>query len=177
MNTERRGLVITVNGTMRRFQQEPGLPLVDLLHEELGLTGTKFGCGMGICRACTVAVRVNASTPFEAICACSVTADALDGYEIITVEGLAPPGDLSPLQQAFLDAFAFQCGYCAPGFLMAAFALIDLLKRHPVDASKLDEEIARACGDHVCRCTGYRRYYEAIRNAITAVPGLTIRNT
>jgi aerobic-type carbon monoxide dehydrogenase small subunit (CoxS/CutS family) len=175
---------ITVNGMARRLRAVPDdLALIDLLHDELGLTGTKFGCGIGICRACTVAVRPAPGLPLEAVRACTTMAVALDGREITTVEGLAPvdeaKGDatpdgraLAPLQQAFLDAFAFQCGYCTPGFLMAAFVLLDRLARTPVPAVKLDAEIAQACGDHVCRCTGYRRYHEAIRAAVMAQPGL-----
>ena len=179
---------ITVNGIPRRLRAVPDdLPLIDLLHEELGLTGTKFGCGIGICRACTVAVRPGPGLPLEAVRACATMAVALDGREITTVEGLSPmdesKGDatregthkgraLAPLQQALLDAFAFQCGYCTPGFLMAAFVLLDRLARTPVPVAKLDAEIARACGDHVCRCTGYRRYHAAIRAAVMAQPGL-----
>jgi aerobic-type carbon monoxide dehydrogenase small subunit (CoxS/CutS family) len=89
------------------------------------------------------------------------------------VEGLAPPGQVSPLQQAFLDAFALQCGYCTPGFLMATFVVVDQLKGAPVPRANVDAEVARACGDHICRCTGYRRYYEVIRNFILTQPGLT----
>jgi len=168
-------ITIAVNGTIRRLQRVPAdLALLDLLNDELGLTGTKFGCGMGICRACTVAVRPRPDARLEAARACSLMAAALDGYAITTVEGLAPPGEIAPLQQAFLDAFAFQCGYCAPGFLMAAFVLIDRLKRSPVAKADVEAEIAGACGSHVCRCTGYRRYYDAIRNAVLMQPGLTI---
>ena len=165
---------ITVNGAVRRVQAVPAdLALIDLLQEELGLTGTKFGCGIGVCRACTVAVRPAPGAPLEAVRACQATAVALDGKEITTVEGLAPAGQLAPLQQAFLEAFAFQCGYCAPGFLMAALVLLDRLKRAPVPKAALDAEIERACGAHVCRCTGYRRYHEAIRGVVTATRGLT----
>jgi aerobic-type carbon monoxide dehydrogenase small subunit (CoxS/CutS family) len=167
-------ITITVNGTIRRLSGVPrDLALLDLLQEDLGLTGTKFGCGMGLCRACTVAVRPHPDAPLRAERACSLRAAELDGCAVTTVEGLAVPGELIPLQQAFLDAFAFQCGYCTPGFLMAAFALIDRLKRAPVPKPNIDAEIARACGDHVCRCTGYRRYHEAIRAAVMTEPGLT----
>jgi aerobic-type carbon monoxide dehydrogenase small subunit (CoxS/CutS family) len=172
---------ITVNGTLRRLRNVPAdFTLIDLLHEELALTGTKFGCGIGMCRACTVAVRPAPGAPLEAVRACQATAASCDGKEVTTVEGLAPGaggtpdaasspgvlGQLHPLQQAFLEAFAFQCGYCTPGFLMAAFVLLDRLRRSPVAAAELDAEIARACGEHVCRCTGYRRYHEAIRRVL-----------
>jgi aerobic-type carbon monoxide dehydrogenase small subunit (CoxS/CutS family) len=164
------GIAITVNGTVRRFEAVPAdLSLIDLLHEELRLTGTKFGCGIGMCRACTVAVRPAPGAPLEAVRACRAMAVALDGKEITTVEGLAPVGQmLAPLQRAFLEAFAFQCGYCTPGFLMAAFVLLDRLRRAGVATAELDAEIERACGAHVCRCTGYRRYHEAIRAVVAA---------
>jgi aerobic-type carbon monoxide dehydrogenase small subunit (CoxS/CutS family) len=170
----RADVTLTVNRTIRQLRKIPrDLTLLDVLHEELALTGTKFGCGMGICHACTVAVRPNAQAACVAVRACSVAAAALNECQITTVEGLAAPGELSALQQAFLDAFAFQCGYCTPGFLMAAFVLVDRLRREPVDKANVDAEIARACGDHTCRCTGYRRYHEAIRNVIMIEPGLT----
>jgi aerobic-type carbon monoxide dehydrogenase small subunit (CoxS/CutS family) len=165
---------LTVNGVVRRLGAVAAdLSLLDLVQEELDLTGTKFGCGIGMCQACTVAVRRKTGGPLEAVRACSTTVVSLDGQEITTVEGLAPPGELIPLQRAFLEAFAFQCGYCTPGFLMAAFVLLDRLKQAPVPKAELEPEIARACGDHVCRCTGYRRYHDAIRDVIAAEPGLT----
>ena len=170
-----RDITLTVNGVVRQLRQVPSdLSLLDLLHEELGLTGTKFGCGIGLCQACTVATRSNADAPLAAVRACSTMVTALDGHEIMTVEGLAPQGVLSPLQTAFLEAFAFQCGYCTAGFLMAAFVLLDQLQRAPVPLTDLDAAIARACGEHICRCTGYRRYYDAIRTAVLAEPGLVI---
>jgi aerobic-type carbon monoxide dehydrogenase small subunit (CoxS/CutS family) len=164
---------ITVNGQLRRLRAVPAdLALIDLLHEDLGLTGTKYGCGIGVCRACTVAVRPAPGAALEAVRACSTMAVALAGKDITTVEGLAPQGELIPLQRAFLEAFAFQCGYCTPGFLMAAFVLLDRLKRAPVAKAALAAEIEHACGDHVCRCTGYRRYHDAIRSVVEAERGL-----
>ena len=170
-------IAITVNGEVRHLDAVPtDLALIDLLHEELDLTGTKFGCGIGVCSACTVAVRPAPGASLEAVRACQASAVALDGKEVTTVEGLATAGrasgTLAPLQQAFLEAFAFQCGYCAPGFLMAAFVLLDRLRRAPVAKAGLDAEIERACGAHVCRCTGYRRYHEAIRAVVAAERGL-----
>jgi aerobic-type carbon monoxide dehydrogenase small subunit (CoxS/CutS family) len=164
---------ITINGTVHRLRQVPNdLTLLDLLHEELGLTGTKFGCGIGACRACTVAATQAADAVRQPTRACVTPAALLDGQAITTVEGLATAGKLSPLQQSFLDLFAFQCGYCAPGFLMAAHILLEGLKHAPVAREKLDAAIERACGEHVCRCTGYKRYYEAIRHAAISQPGL-----
>jgi aerobic-type carbon monoxide dehydrogenase small subunit (CoxS/CutS family) len=167
---------ITVNGVARQVSAVPAdLMLIELLHEELGLTGTKFGCGIGLCQACTVAVRAAPGAPLEAMRACATAAVSLDGKEVMTVEGLAPAGELSDLQRAFLEAFAFQCGYCTPGFLMAAQVLLDRLKQNPVAKSDLDAEITRACGAHVCRCTGYRRYHDAIRTVVTATLGLAAK--
>jgi aerobic-type carbon monoxide dehydrogenase small subunit (CoxS/CutS family) len=167
-------IAINVNGEVRHLDAVPAdLALIDLLHQELDLTGTKFGCGIGVCSACVVAVRPASGAPLEAVRACQARAVALDGKEVTTVEGLAPAGALAPLQLAFLEAFAFQCGYCTPGFLMAASVLLDRLKRTPVAKAGLDAEIERACGAHVCRCTGYRRYHEAIRAVVAAEGGVT----
>lgn len=174
MTAEAADISITVNGADRRLRAIPAdLTLLDLLHEEFSLTGTKFGCGIGMCRACTVAVRHAPGAPLEAVRACATMTVSLDGKEVTTVEGLAPAGELMPLQQTFLETFAFQCGYCTPGFLMAAFVLLDRLRETPVEKAQLEPEIERACGEHVCRCTGYRRYHEAIRSVIAAQPGLT----
>ena len=162
-----KNIAITVNGVFHRLELvKLDLVLLDLLHDELGLTGTKFGCGIGICRACTVAIRHRAGASLTEGRACLLSVSMLDGCEVTTVEGLAPAGSISRLQRAFLEAFAFQCGYCTPGFLMAAFVLIDKLKRSPVPLANLEFEIERAVGDHLCRCTGYRRYHRAIRDAI-----------
>ena len=174
MTADTADISITVNGTVRRLRAIPvDLTLLDLLHEEFSLTGTKFGCGIGVCRACTVAVRRASGAAMEPVRACATMAVSLDGEEVTTVEGLALSGELIPLQRAFLEAFAFQCGYCTPGFLMAAFVLLDRLREAPVDKAQLETEIERACGEHVCRCTGYRRYHEAIHSVIAAQPGLT----
>ena len=178
MSDPTRDIELTVNGAVRRLRAVPtDMTLLELLQEELALTGTKFGCGIGMCRACTVALRPAAGAPLEAVRACQTRAASLNGHEIVTVEGLAgPTGDaseLDPLQQAFLESFAFQCGYCAPGFLMEAFVLLDRLRRVPVARAQLDDEIERACGEHVCRCTGYRRYHEAIRAVVVGEAGLT----
>jgi aerobic-type carbon monoxide dehydrogenase small subunit (CoxS/CutS family) len=172
-NPDAADITVTVNGAARRLRGVPAdLALIDLLHEELALTGTKFGCGIGMCRACTVAVRPAPGAPLEAVRACQTMAVALDGKEITTVEGLGAPDRLAVLQQAFLESFAFQCGYCTPGFLMAAHVLLDHLAQAPVAKAKLDAEIMRACGEHVCRCTGYRRYHAAIRGVVLAQAGL-----
>lgn len=166
-------VTVTVNGKTYTRKVPPSLPLVDFLHDELSLTGTKFGCGIGVCRACTVAVRrVSQAHPVPTL-SCSTPVSQLNGQSITTVEGLAGPQGPSPLQQAFLDEFAFQCGYCTPGFLNAANMLMERLRAEPIPVDQLDAAILEACGSHICRCTGYARYYTAIRKVILATPGLT----
>ena len=165
-------IAVTINGTLQRRRVPPGLLLLDWLQEDLGLTGTKFGCGIGQCRACTVAVQWTAGGPLEPVLACSIPAIALDGHAVTTVEGLAGPKGLSTLQEAFLRAFAFQCGYCTPGFLMAAHILLARLRGAPIKPDQIDAAIDAACGAHICRCTGYARYRMAIRSAIIDEVGL-----
>ncbi|OLL32134.1 ferredoxin [Burkholderia sp. SRS-W-2-2016] len=137
--------------------------LIDFLHERRDLTGTKLCCGIGVCRACTVGTRNLPDAPMEKTLACSTPVSAVEGLHVYTVEGLMRDGKLSPLQQSFLESFAFQCGYCAPGFLMAATAMLDHLRTNPVDAAQLDDTIESWIGGNLCRCTGYVKYLEAIR--------------
>lgn len=165
-------IAVTVNGKLREAIVSPDLPLIDFLQDVLDLTGTKFCCGIGVCRACTVAVwRTPASVP-DVLLTCVTKAVEVDGQSIRTVEGLAADGKLSALQQAFLDDYAFQCGYSTPGFLMAGEVLLQQLKVSPIAASQVDEAIMNAVGSHICRCTGYVRYHAAIRKVILATPGL-----
>lgn len=139
------------------------MALVDFLHERQNLTGTKFCCGVGVCRACTVAIRSAKGALLEKTLACSTPVSFLQGMRVYTVESLGSEHALAPLQQAFLENFSFQCGYCAPGFLMAATAMLSHLKNTPVSAGQLDEFINTWVGGNLCRCTGYVRYLEAIR--------------
>ena len=161
----------------RKRYQRPGFPadtlLIDFLSEELNLTGTKFCCGIGVCRACTVVLdRTPGSAPIP-ILSCSTPISQVNGQTLTTVEGLADSsGTPTPLQQAFLDEFAFQCGYCTPGFLMAAHAMMDRLRLAPIPASHVDRVIVENCGSHICRCTGYVRYLQAIRKVVETTPGL-----
>lgn len=150
------------------------LSLVDFLHEHLGLTGTKVSCAMGICKACTVAARPLGQSALSRVQACITPVAALHRNEIITVEGLANRNQLAPLQQSFLNHFSFQCGYCVPGFLMGTTLLLDQLKAQPIQREEIDSAISKNLGDHICRCTGYAKYYEAIKNYILATPGLTL---
>ena len=164
-------IAVTINGTLQRRRVSPDLLLLDWLQEDLGLTGTKFCCGIGVCRACTDAVQWTPGHPPEPVLACSIPAAALDGHAVTTVEGLAGPTGLSALQEAFLTAFAFQCGYCTPGFLMAAHILLARLRAAPIGRDQIDAAIDEACGAHICRCTGYAGYRRAIREVVFAALG------
>jgi aerobic-type carbon monoxide dehydrogenase small subunit (CoxS/CutS family) len=167
------GIVLTVNGKpVTRPPEDAGLLLLDVLQEYLGLTGTKLGCGIGQCRACTVAVQDEPGGPWRNVQSCLTPLAAVIGKSVTTVEGLASGQTLHPLQQAFLTEFAFQCGYSTPGFLMAAWVLLDQLRRAPVARDKVDEAIMAAIGHNVCRCTGYVRYFSAVRKVVLAQRGL-----
>ena len=145
---------LTVNGCAREGRAEARVTLVDFLRETLGLTGTHIGCEHGVCGACSVLLD---GAPVRA---CLIYAVQADGHDIITVEGLeAADGAISPLQDAFWDNHALQCGYCTPGMLIAAQALLD---RNP-DPS--DEDIRDAIGGNLCRCTGYQQIVEAVQMA------------
>jgi carbon-monoxide dehydrogenase small subunit len=142
---------ITVNGTPHTREVEARLLLTDFLRHELGLTGTHVGCEHGVCGACTIRLD---GVPARA---CLIFAVQAEGHEVATVEGLAPaPGALSPLQQAFRDAHALQCGYCTPGILMTLSAF---LEEHPTPS---EEEIRHALSGNLCRCTGYQHIVDAV---------------
>jgi carbon-monoxide dehydrogenase small subunit/2-furoyl-CoA dehydrogenase 2Fe-2S iron sulfur subunit len=145
---------VTVNG--RRYREpvaEPRLLLSDFLRHTLGQTGTHVGCEHGVCGACTVLLDG------VAIRSCLLLAVQADGREVTTVEGLAGDGELTPLQAAFRECHALQCGFCTPGILMAA---TDFLASHPRPSR---EEIAEMLSGHLCRCTGYAPIVEAIWRA------------
>lgn len=132
---------------------EANKTLLRVLREELALTGTKEGCGAGECGACTVIVDG------KPVNACLVLAPELDGMHITTIEGLAKDGELTPIQQSFVDLAALQCGFCTPGFVMSSTALLEETP-HPTR-----EEIIDAISGNLCRCTGYARIVEAIERA------------
>jgi len=144
---------VTVNGSRYREQVEPRLLLSDFLRHTLGLTGTHVGCEHGVCGACTV--RLDGVS----VRSCLLLTGQVHGHEVLTVEGLARDGGLTPLQRAFTEAHALQCGFCTPGILMAAS---DLLER-PGTPSR--EEIRDLLSGHLCRCTGYEPIVEAIAKA------------
>lgn len=163
---------LTINNSVITTKVSPDLTLADFLHEDLGLSGTKVCCGMGICKACTVAIRVKGDSLLSRAQACVTPVASLGGFEVLTVEGLTKGDRLHPLQEAFLKHFSFQCGYSSPGFLMGAMLLMDQLKAAPIPRDQVDQAIADSLGDHVCRCTGYVRYYAAIKEVILSTPGL-----
>lgn len=180
MSMEKRPLTLTVNGAMVGPMDVPlGMPMVDFLHEYLDLTGTHFGCGQGICHACTVIEIRPDGTKTESR-TCIYDAHFFDGKSILTIEGHAKRDAtggilaLTPVQQAFIDHFSFQCGYCTPGFVAGATVFIEQLKRQPVKRGDLEAAIEEALDVHICRCTGYVRYYEAIRDVALATPGCVI---
>jgi len=148
-------LTMTLNGEELTVQVEPSTLLVEVLRDQLELTGTKVACGEGECGACTVLLDG------QPVNSCLVPALKAQGREVITVEGLAPLGDLHPLQKAFVEQGAVQCGYCTPGMLMSAKALLD---HNP---SSTEDEVRLAISGNLCRCTGYAKIVEAILDAST----------
>ena len=147
-------LAMTLNGESVTVEIEPFDLLVDVLRDKLGLTGTKIGCNEGECGACTVIVDG------RAVLSCLLPAMKAHGREVVTVEGLSHDDELHPLQQAFIEKGAVQCGYCTPGLLMSAKALLDEKPKPSV------EEIEEAIAGNLCRCTGYFQVVEAIEAAI-----------
>lgn len=144
---------LTVNGVEREADVSSSATLVELLREHLGLTGTKIGCGRGECGACTVlldGLPVNSCLVFAAQCR---------GRAVTTVEGLAENGELDRVQRAFVEAGAVQCGFCTPGMIMSAHALLDSNPRPS------REEIEEALSGNLCRCTGYVKIVDAVRDA------------
>lgn len=143
----------SLNGQPVQTEVEPGLRLIDLLRDSFDLTGTKEACGQGECGACTVLLER------QAVNACLVLAAQVDGKAVTTIEGLSRNGVLDPLQQAFVDCGAIQCGFCTPGMILSAKGLL-LHNPHPTDG-----EIKEAMEGNICRCTGYVKIIEAIRQA------------
>jgi aerobic-type carbon monoxide dehydrogenase small subunit (CoxS/CutS family) len=150
---ERRKVRFTVNGQLREGWAEPRRLLVDFLREDLALTGTHVGCEHGICGACTILLNG------EAVRSCLMFAVQADGAELVTVEGLARDRELHPLQQAFREHHALQCGFCTPGMLMTAY---DFLRNNPRPS---EEDIREALSAVLCRCTGYQSIVRAVMAA------------
>jgi aerobic-type carbon monoxide dehydrogenase small subunit (CoxS/CutS family) len=154
-----------------------GLMMVDFLHEYCGLTGSRLGCGQGVCHACTVIVD-KPDGGSEEVRTCITGAHYFEGKKIRTVEGHAQRNEkgevtgVSPIQQKFMEHFSFQCGYCTPGFVTAATVLLERLKKAPIARDDVEHTITEALNHHICRCTGYVRYYEAVKEVVLSTPGL-----
>lgn len=179
MSLPTRPLTVTINGRHHGPIDVPeGMMMIDMLHEMLDLTGPRLGCGIGICHACVV-IWDRDDRASEEVRTCITGAGFFDGKRIRTIECIAERNDageiltLSSVQQAFLDRFSFQCGYCTPGFVIAATVLIERLTQVPVPRDQVEVTVAEALESHICRCTGYVRYFGAVRDLILATPGLT----
>jgi len=144
---------LEINGEEQEFIAKPGTTLLGALRDTLGLTAAKRGCGVGTCGTCTCLLDG------EAVMSCLVPVETISGSKVTTLEGTTPAEGLSPLQQAFLDGFATQCGFCTPGMIMAAEALLAENPRPTRD------DVVRAISGNVCRCTGYESIIRAILDA------------
>jgi aerobic-type carbon monoxide dehydrogenase small subunit (CoxS/CutS family) len=163
-------LAITINGrALPPTEVRDDLTMNDFLREHLGMTGTKFGCGAAQCLSCAVIIDNPDGTSYTSP-TCVVSATSFDGKAIRTVEGHAKNGELTALQKAFIDHFAFQCGYCTAGFLNEAQVLLERLAKKPVARDELEKTIGEALNGHICRCTGYIKYHEAVRDVVLADP-------
>jgi carbon-monoxide dehydrogenase small subunit len=152
-------ITVTVNGALERIDVPANMTVLQMLRDKLALTGTKNGCEAGECGACTVLVDGEPTN------SCMMLAVEADGREVMTVEGMAPEGQLSPIQQAFVDHNAVQCGFCTPGMLVSTYGL---LRRNP---NPTEEEIKQALVGNLCRCTGYVRIIQAVQAAATQFAG------
>ncbi|HEU5212412.1 MAG TPA: (2Fe-2S)-binding protein [Gaiellaceae bacterium] len=152
-----RQIALTVNGERHEADVEPRELLVYFLRERLGLTGTHVGCDTSSCGACTVLLDG------ESVNSCTLLAVQADGGDVTTIEGLAGHGQLHPVQQAFHEQHALQCGYCTPGFVMAT---VSLLKEQP---EPTEAEIRKALEGNLCRCTGYVNIVKAVQQSAAAV--------
>jgi aerobic-type carbon monoxide dehydrogenase small subunit (CoxS/CutS family) len=163
-------LTLTINGRgYGPTEVRDELTMNDYLREYLGLTGTKFGCGAAQCLSCAVIVD-NPDGTSHTSPTCIVQAVRFNGKSIRTVEYHAKNGELTVLQKAFIEHFAFQCGYCTAGFLNEGQVLLERLAKSRVSRAELDQTILDALDGHLCRCTGYVKYHEAVRDVILADP-------
>lgn len=163
-------LALTINGrAYGPMEVRDDLTMNDFLREVLGLTGTKFGCGAAQCLSCAVIVdRPDGSSYTNPTCV--VAAADFNGKTVRTVEGHAKGGELTALQKSFIEHFAFQCGYCTPGFINEGQVLLERLAKAPIARADLEQTITEALDGHICRCTGYVKYHEAVRDVILADP-------
>jgi aerobic carbon-monoxide dehydrogenase small subunit len=154
-----RQVEIKVNGVVHEIDVQPWDTLLDVIREKLGLTGTKEGCGLGECGACTVIM--NGKT----VNSCLVLAVEADGKQVTTIEGLAEGEKLHPIQQAFIDVGGLQCGFCTPGMIISAKAMLD------ENPNPTEQEIRRGISGNFCRCTGYTKIIQSIQAAIPKKEG------
>lgn len=154
-----RAVSFTLNGKPTRLTVDESRPLLWVLRDDLGLTGSKFGCGEGVCGACTVIVNG------EAVRSCVTPIADVEGKRVLTIEGLAKGDALHPIQQAFVDHLAYQCGYCTPGMIMGAYAM---LMKNP---KATRAEIVRELDSHLCRCGAHVRILKAVEAAAPAMKG------
>ena len=147
-------VTLTVNGETLSLDVPPSTTLLDLLRDRLGLHGTKEYCHSGVCGACTVLADG------KAVSSCSMLAGQVEGADVLTIEGLTPEEGLHPIQQAFVDNFGLQCGYCTPGMILLAKALLD---ENPAPTR---EKIIRYMGGNICRCTGYAGILRSVEAAV-----------
>lgn len=157
---EKVAIQLRVNGTSHSVTVEPRMLLVQLLREELDLTGTHVGCDTTYCGACTVLMNG------EAVKSCTMFAVQGDGAEIVTVEGLEKDGQLHPIQKAFGESYGLQCGYCTPGLMLATLQLITK------NSEPSENDIRKAIAGNTCRCTGYQNIFKAIRLASQNMKGM-----
>ena len=155
----KRSISFTLNGTPRTIAVDDERPLLWVLRHDLGLTGAKYGCGEGLCGTCTVLVDN------QAVRSCTALVKEVAGKGVLTIEGLEKVGALHPLQQAFLEERAFQCGFCTPGMILNAYAML-LKTPLPTPA-----EIVRAMDDNLCRCGSHVRIVRAVQSAAGAMRG------
>lgn len=146
----KRTIILNVNGEEHELNLEPNRLLLHVLRDDLGLTGTKEGCGIGVCGACSVIIDGRLAS------SCLTLAISCRGKEITTIEGLAKDGELHPLQQAFLEYGGYQCGICTPGQIIAAKALLD------ENPDPTEEEVKEWMSGNLCRCTGYYKIFESV---------------
>lgn len=154
---------LTINGKEREVETTPSTRLLDLLRDDVHLTGTKEGCGKGECGACTVIMSG------ELVASCLVLAPQADGAVITTIEGIGSSDHLDPIQEAFIETGAVQCGFCTPGMILAAKKLLEE-NSHPDE-----EEIKRGISGNLCRCTGYQKIFDAVKLAVVRLAGRNSR--
>jgi len=173
-------LNLTINGKkIDPIKVPEEVMMIEFLHEHMNLTGTKFGCGQGICNACVIIVDNEDGTK-ELKKSCINSTTVFDNKKVRTIEGLASKDKnnnllrLNPVQEAFMEQFSFQCGWCTSGFVNAATVLIEELKIKPIRKKDVEKVIEEALGEHICRCTGYAKYYKGMKNLILSSQGLTL---